>query len=115
MIVSDMAKHDVDLSPLFHALADPTRRAMLTRLAEAPARVTELAEPTGLKLPTVMRQLSVLEEAGLITRLGERSPRSALTASPMRFTWLCCQSGWVMQRRLSRIMRAGTRRWWFLW
>lgn len=62
-----MAKHEPDLSLLFHALADPTRRAMLTRLAEAPARVTELAEPTGLKLPTVMRHLSVLEEAGLIT------------------------------------------------
>ena len=66
MIVSDMAKHDPDLSLLFHALADPTRRSILTRLAEGPARVTDLAEPTGLRLPTVMRHLSVLEEAGLI-------------------------------------------------
>lgn len=62
-----MAKHDPDLSRLFHALADPTRRAILTRLAETPARVTDLAEPTGLRLPTVMRHLSVLEEAGLMT------------------------------------------------
>ena len=61
-----MAKHDPDLSLLFHALADPTRRAILTRLAERPARVTDLADPTGLRLPTVMRHLSVLEEAGLI-------------------------------------------------
>lgn len=61
-----MAKHDPDLSLLFHALADPTRRSMLTRLAEGPARVTDLAGPTGLRLPTVMRHLSVLEEAGLI-------------------------------------------------
>ncbi|WP_293863424.1 helix-turn-helix transcriptional regulator [uncultured Alsobacter sp.] len=61
-----MAKHDPDLSVLFHALADPTRRAILSRLAEAPAGVTDLAGPTGLRLPTVMRHLSVLEEAGLI-------------------------------------------------
>jgi DNA-binding transcriptional ArsR family regulator len=61
-----MAKHDLDLSLLFHALADPTRRAILTRLGEGPATVTDLFEPTGLKLPTVMRHLSVLEEAGLI-------------------------------------------------
>ncbi len=61
-----MAKHDPDLSRLFHALADPTRRAILTRLAAEPARVSDLAGPTGLRLPTVMRHLSVLEEAGLI-------------------------------------------------
>jgi DNA-binding transcriptional ArsR family regulator len=61
-----MAKHDVDLSLLFHALADPTRRMILTRLGEGPAAVTDLAGPTGLRLPTVMRHLQVLEEAGLI-------------------------------------------------
>ena len=61
-----MAKHEPDLSRLFHALADPTRRAVLTRLAEGPAPVTELAGPTGLRLPTVLRHLAVLEEAGLI-------------------------------------------------
>ncbi len=61
-----MAKHDADLSLLFHALADATRRSILSRLAEGSARVTDLAGPTGLKLPTVMRHLEVLEEAGLI-------------------------------------------------
>ena len=61
-----MTQHDPALSLLFHALADATRRSILTRLAETPARVTDLAEPTGLKLPTVMRHLAVLEEAGLI-------------------------------------------------
>lgn len=66
MIVSDMAKHDPDLSLLFHALADSTRRSILTQLARGPARVTDLADPTGLRLPTVMRHLSVLEDAGLI-------------------------------------------------
>ncbi|MEY4697206.1 MAG: hypothetical protein RIT14_1634 [Pseudomonadota bacterium] len=61
-----MAKHEPDLSLLFHALADPTRRAILARLAEGPAPVTALAQPTGLRLPTVMRHLAVLEAAGLI-------------------------------------------------
>lgn len=62
-----MAKHDPNLSLLFHALADPTRRSILTRLAAGPAPVSDLAEPTGLRLPTVMRHLSVMEEAGLIS------------------------------------------------
>ncbi|MEO4043310.1 metalloregulator ArsR/SmtB family transcription factor [Hoeflea sp. CAU 1731] len=62
-----MAKHDPNLSLLFHALADPTRRSLLTRLAAGPAPVSDLAEPTGLRLPTVMRHLSVMEEAGLIS------------------------------------------------
>jgi len=61
-----MAKHDSDLSLLFHALADPTRRAILARLAAGAAPVSGLARPTGLRLPTVMRHLAVLEEAGLI-------------------------------------------------
>jgi DNA-binding transcriptional ArsR family regulator len=66
LIVSRVTKHDPNLSLLFHALADPTRRSILTRLAEGPAPITELAKPTGLRLPTVMRHLSVLETAGLI-------------------------------------------------
>lgn len=61
-----MTKHHPDLSLLFHALADPTRRAILSRLATGPASVSDLAEPTGLRLPTVMRHLSVLESAALI-------------------------------------------------
>ena len=65
-MVSQMAQHDPDLSLLFHALSDPTRRAMLERLAQGPAAVTELAGPSGLRLPTILRHLSVLESAGLI-------------------------------------------------
>lgn len=61
-----MAKHEPDLSLLFHALSDPTRRAVLSRLAAGPAQVSDLAAPTGLRLPTVMRHLAVLESAGLI-------------------------------------------------
>ena len=90
-IVSDMAKHDPALDHLFHALSDPTRRRMLTRLAHGPAAVTELAGPTGLKLPTVLRHLSVLEAAGLVTSQKDGRVRSCAfqpgALSPMR-DWL---------------------------
>ena len=56
------------LSTTFAALADPTRRAILARLAEGEATVNELAEPFTLSLPAVSRHLKVLERAGLIER-----------------------------------------------
>ncbi len=71
-----MAKYDADLSPIFQALADPTRRAMLERLATGPATVSALAAPTGLRLPTVLRHLSVLEEAGLVRSAKDGRVRS---------------------------------------
>jgi len=75
-IVSDMAKHDPHLDLLFHALSDPTRRMMLNRLAKGPAPVTELAGPSGFKLPTILRHLSVLEEAGLVSTQKDGRVRS---------------------------------------
>jgi DNA-binding transcriptional ArsR family regulator len=86
-----MAKHGPTLSRLFHALADDTRRAALSRLAHSPAPVTELAAPTGLKLPTVMRHLAVLEEAGLITSFKDgRSRTCALVPEALEpvQTWM---------------------------
>src|SRR6476469_7585630 len=56
------------LSTIFAALADPTRRAILARLASGSATVTELAEPFDISLPAVSRHLKVLERAGLIAR-----------------------------------------------
>lgn len=100
-----MAKHDPDLSLLFHALADPTRRAILTRLAEGPAPVTELASPTGLRLPTVMRHLSVLEEAGLIATAKDGRVRTCAIVpealAPMR-SWLDEQRA-IWETRLDRL------------
>ncbi|PKP83977.1 MAG: transcriptional regulator [Alphaproteobacteria bacterium HGW-Alphaproteobacteria-2] len=100
-----MAKHDPDLSALFHALADPTRRAILTRLAEGPARVTELAVPTGLRLPTVMRHLAVLADAGLIATAKDGRVRTCALVpealSPAR-TWLDDQRA-VWEARLDRL------------
>jgi DNA-binding transcriptional ArsR family regulator len=56
------------LSATFAALADPTRRAILARLASGERSVTELAEPFDMSLPAVSKHLAVLERAGLITR-----------------------------------------------
>jgi len=100
-----MAKHDPDLSKLFHALADPTRRSILTRLGEGAAPVTELARPTGLRLPTVMRHLSVLEEAGLIATAKDGRVRSCAIVpeamAPVR-TWLDEQRA-IWESRLARL------------
>jgi DNA-binding transcriptional ArsR family regulator len=56
------------LSLTFAALADPTRRAMLTRLGQGPATVTELSQPFQISGPAITKHLKVLERAGLITR-----------------------------------------------
>ncbi|MQA27393.1 MAG: metalloregulator ArsR/SmtB family transcription factor [Micromonosporaceae bacterium] len=56
------------LSSVFAALADPTRRAILTRLADGEATVNELAEPFQMSLPAISKHLKVLERAGLISR-----------------------------------------------
>ena len=60
--------HEQELDLTFHALADPTRRAILARLAQGEATVNELAEPFDISLPAISRHLKVLERAGLISR-----------------------------------------------
>jgi len=73
------------LSVIFGALADPTRRAMLARLADGEATVTELAEPFPISLPAISRHLKVLERAGLITRSRAGQWRSSsLEAAPLK-------------------------------
>ena len=59
------------LSSTFAALADPTRRAILSRLAAGEATVTQLAEPFRMSLPAVSKHLKVLERAGLVTQVRE--------------------------------------------
>jgi DNA-binding transcriptional ArsR family regulator len=72
------------LSLTFAALADPTRRSILTRLAEGEATVNELAEPFPMSLPAISRHLKVLERAGLIVRSREAQWRpSRLQAGPL--------------------------------
>jgi DNA-binding transcriptional ArsR family regulator len=73
------------LDRTFAALADPTRRAILARLAVGPAAVSELAEPFDMSLPAVSKHLKVLERAGLIARSRERQRRPArLEAAPLK-------------------------------
>jgi DNA-binding transcriptional ArsR family regulator len=80
---------------IFAALADPTRRAILARLAEGDATVSELAEPFPISLPAVSRHLKVLQEAGLITRSRSAQWRSnSLNAEPLREA-----TGWMERYR----------------
>ena len=73
------------LSTTFAALADPTRRAILARLASGETSVTELAEPFEMSLPAVSKHLKVLERAGLIARRRDAQwRRSRLEASPLK-------------------------------
>jgi DNA-binding transcriptional ArsR family regulator len=80
-----MVKHSSSLDHTFAALADPTRRAMLARLAEGETSVTELARPFEISLPAVSKHLRVLERAGLVARRKQgRVHRCRLVAGPMQ-------------------------------
>jgi DNA-binding transcriptional ArsR family regulator len=61
-----MKKSPIDTDRLFHALGDPTRRAILDRLVERPMSVSRLAEPLGVTLTAVTQHLQILEEVGLV-------------------------------------------------
>lgn len=83
------------LSTTFAALADPTRRAILARLASGETSVTELAEPFQMSLPAVTKHLKVLERAGLISRGRQAQWRPCkLEAQPLRDA-----AGWMEQYR----------------
>ncbi|HWA19718.1 MAG TPA: metalloregulator ArsR/SmtB family transcription factor [Devosia sp.] len=83
------------LSSTFSALADPTRRAILSRLAGGEATVSELAEPFDISLPAISRHLKVLEQAGLISRGRDAQWRPCkLEAAPLGEV-----AGWVERYR----------------
>ncbi|WP_405808501.1 metalloregulator ArsR/SmtB family transcription factor [Streptomyces sp. NBC_00210] len=76
---------DDPLSNTFSALADPTRRAILARLADGAATVNELAEPFSISLQAISKHLKVLERAGLITRGRDAQYRPCqLHADPLK-------------------------------
>src|SRR6266581_7873923 len=80
-----MATETDQLDRTFAALADPTRRAILARLAGGQASVGELAAPFHMTLPAISKHLKVLERAGLIARGRERQKRPArLEAAPLK-------------------------------
>lgn len=73
------------LSTVFAALADPTRRALLQRLTDGDASVAELAEPFAMSQPAISKHLKVLESAGLISRSRKATTRySHLEAAPLK-------------------------------
>lgn len=79
------------LSTTFQALADPTRRAILARLALGEASVSDLAEPFEISLPAISRHLKVLEQAGLVSRTREAQWRPCqLKAGPLKEA-----AGWI--------------------
>ena len=83
------------LSTTYAAIADPTRRAILDRLATGPASVKELAAPFQISLPAISRHLKVLERAGLITRGRAAQWRPCrLEAGPLQEV-----AGWVEKYR----------------
>lgn len=68
-----MAKFSIDLDRAFSALADPTRRAIVSRLCDGPQSVSEIAEPFDIALPSLLKHVRVLEESGLVS--SEKSGR----------------------------------------
>jgi DNA-binding transcriptional ArsR family regulator len=83
------------LDAIFGALADPTRRAILARLRQGEARITELAEPFRVSLPAVSKHVRILESAGLLEReINGRVHRCRLAAEPLRNA-----AAWIEQYR----------------
>jgi DNA-binding transcriptional ArsR family regulator len=83
------------LDRTFHALADPTRRAMVQRLARGPASVSELAKPLSISLPAVMQHLQVLEASGIVKTAKVGRVRTC-TVEPKMLTQA---EQWIAQRR----------------
>jgi DNA-binding transcriptional ArsR family regulator len=83
--VSRRVGEDERLDAIFHALSHRARRALLGRLAQAPAMITELAQPFAMSLPAVSRHIRVLEQAGLVARAVDgRVHRCSLDALPLK-------------------------------
>ena len=85
-----------DLDRVFQALADPTRRAVIARLARGPATVSQLAEPFDMAMPSFLQHLRVLENGGLVrTKKVGRVRTVRLAAPPLRRAegWLTTQRG----------------------
>jgi DNA-binding transcriptional ArsR family regulator len=96
LILNRMVNYSAaSLDATFGALADPTRRAILARLAQGEAMVTELAEPFRVSLPAISKHVRVLESAGLLEReVNGRVHRCRLAAKPMKNA-----AAWIEQYR----------------
>lgn len=83
------------LDRTFHALSDPTRRAMVQRLSRGPATVSELAKPLAISLPAVMQHLAVLESSGVVTSRKEGRVRTCQVEPKA----LSAAERWITERR----------------
>jgi DNA-binding transcriptional ArsR family regulator len=100
-----MAKRSVQLDTLFHALADPTRRAVIERLGRGPAATSELARPFDMALPSFTQHLDVLERCGVVRSRKQGRVRTYHLANKPLATaehWLAAQrEQWT--RRLDQL------------
>ena len=96
MIVKSMLNYEAPLDRAFQALADPTRRAMVERLAQGPATVGELKAPFLMSLPAVMQHLAVLETSGLV--VSQKSGR--VRTCRINPAALAEAERWIAERRL---------------
>jgi DNA-binding transcriptional ArsR family regulator len=89
-----VVNQDADLDRVFHALADPSRRLIVERLARGPASVSELAQPLAMSLPAVMQHLQILEACSLVAsaKAGRvRTCRIDPAALRLAETWIAAQ------------------------
>jgi DNA-binding transcriptional ArsR family regulator len=93
-----MLNQRASLSLVFRALSDPTRRAMVERLASGPASVSELAKPLPMSLPAVVQHLHVLEGSGLV-RSEKKGRVRRVRIDPETLT---AAELWISQRRAAR-------------
>jgi DNA-binding transcriptional ArsR family regulator len=96
MILKGMLNQSAGLDRMFHALADPARRAMVERLSRGPAPVSDLARPLPMSLPAAMQHLSVLEAAGLVR--SEKVGR--VRTCTLDTTALSQAERWINERRI---------------
>lgn len=105
MILKHMLNQYTALDRMFHALADPSRRAMVQRLARGPASVSELAAPLDMSLPAVVQHLQLLEASGLVRseKLGRvRTCRIEPKALRRAEQWISERRA-LWERRLDRL------------
>lgn len=105
LILRHMLNQSETLDHLFHALADPSRRAVVERLSCGPASVSELAQPLAMSLPSVVQHLQVLEASGLITtrKIGRvRTCRMAPEALGAAERWIRARRA-VWESRFDRL------------
>jgi DNA-binding transcriptional ArsR family regulator len=103
--LSIVCRQDAALDLAFQALADPSRRAMVDRLVQGPASVSELAKPLAMSLPAVMQHLAVLEASGLVTseKVGRvRTCRIEPKALTQAERWIAERRA-LWERRLDRL------------